>query len=247
MGLAISVSARWTVTYDFPMAFQLASVVPWGRRFDEYRAMFGLTDPDLGGRILGCGDGPASFNAEATAAGFDVVSVDPIYAFSSDDIRSRVEAVFDDMIDQTATNASDFTWGRGVADLEDLVEKRRSAMDGFLSDYEQGRAEGRYRAEGLPSLPFEDGAFELALCSHFLFLYGEQLSTEFHVDSLVELCRVATEVRVFPLLELGSVRSRHLPEVRSRLDERGVSTHIRTVDYEFQRGGNRLLIAGTQV
>ncbi|MGH1492932.1 MAG: SAM-dependent methyltransferase [Acidimicrobiales bacterium] len=225
------------------MGFQLASVVPWGRRFVEYRAMFDLTENDLGGRILGCGDGPASFNAEATAAGFEVVSVDPIYRFSADDIRSRVEEVFDDMIDQTTSNAADFTWGHGVVDLDDLTQKRRTAMEGFLGDYERGQAEGRYRAEKLPSLPFEDGSFDLALCSHFLFLYGEQLSTEFHLDSLVELCRVAKEVRVFPLLELGSLPSRHLDRVQSRLDELGVSTHIRTVDYEFQRGGNRLLIA----
>ena len=46
--------------------FTLDQVVPWGRSFDEYRAMFAMTDMDLTGRILGCGDGPASFNREAT-------------------------------------------------------------------------------------------------------------------------------------------------------------------------------------
>ena len=39
--------------------------------------MFRLSDDDLAGRTLGCGDGPASFNAEATAAGHNVVSCDP--------------------------------------------------------------------------------------------------------------------------------------------------------------------------
>ncbi len=229
------------------MPFQLETVVPWGRRFDEYRAMFALTKEDLQGRILGCGDGPASFNAEATADGFHVVSIDPIYAYSAEDIRSRVEAVFDDMVDQTAANASDFTWGRGIVDLEDLADKRRTAMEGFLGDFEGGRSEGRYKAGELPNLPFENDSFDIALCSHFLFLYGEQLSTEFHVDSLIELCRVAKEVRVFPLLELGSLPSRHLPLVQARLDGLGVNTHIATVDYEFQRGGNQVLIASAQV
>lgn len=228
------------------MPFQLETVVPWGRRLEEYLAMFALTDDDLGGQILGCGDGPASFNAEATAAGVDVVSVDPIYAFSVDDIRSRVEAVFDDMIDQTATNAADFTWGRGVTDLDDLADKRRTAMDNFLDDYVHGRARGRYQQGELPHLRFEDDSFDLALCSHFLFLYGQQLSTEFHVDSLVELCRVAKEVRVFPLLELGSTPSRHLPLVQAALDRVDIETHIRTVDYEFQRGGNQLLVASAR-
>ena len=45
------------------MAFTLSAVVPWGRAFDEYVAMFQLTDDDIGRSLLGCGDGPAAFNA----------------------------------------------------------------------------------------------------------------------------------------------------------------------------------------
>ena len=48
---------------------KLEQVVPWGRSLAEYRAMFALSEADLQRRILGCGDGPASFNAEMTAAG----------------------------------------------------------------------------------------------------------------------------------------------------------------------------------
>ena len=225
------------------MGFRLSEVVPWGRRFEEYRAIFGLSDDDLSGSLLGCGDGPASFNAEAAKIGIEVVSVDPIYAFSEGEIRARVESVFDDMVNQTAVNAEDFTWGSGVDDLDDLVAKRRTAMELFLSDYEAGRAAGRYRSEQLPQLSFPDGTFDLALCSHFLFLYGEQLSTQFHVESLAELCRVAREVRVFPLLELGSLPSRHLAPVRSLLAELGIATRLQIVGYEFQRGGNQLLVA----
>ncbi len=58
------------------MAFTLDKVVPWGRSLDEYRRMFALTDSDLEKRILGCADGPASFNAELTANGGSVVSCD---------------------------------------------------------------------------------------------------------------------------------------------------------------------------
>ena len=45
------------------MPFTLDQIVPWGRSFDEYVKMFALTEADLEKRILGCGDGPASFNA----------------------------------------------------------------------------------------------------------------------------------------------------------------------------------------
>jgi hypothetical protein len=63
--------------------FTLDRVVPWGRSFDEYRRMFALTDADLTSSIVGCADGPASFNAEATARGHSVISCDPIYRFST--------------------------------------------------------------------------------------------------------------------------------------------------------------------
>jgi hypothetical protein len=69
---------------------KLGESIPWGRSFDEFRLMFGLSEGDLAGRILGCGDGPASFNAEATALAHFVISCDPIYAFSLEEIRRHV-------------------------------------------------------------------------------------------------------------------------------------------------------------
>jgi hypothetical protein len=39
----------------------------WCRSLGEYRRMFSLSDADLHGQLPGCGDGSASFNAEATA------------------------------------------------------------------------------------------------------------------------------------------------------------------------------------
>jgi len=51
------------------MAFELTHAVPWGRSFDEYVAMFALSDDDLQRRLLGCADGPASFNCELTRRG----------------------------------------------------------------------------------------------------------------------------------------------------------------------------------
>jgi hypothetical protein len=58
------------------MAFSLDRVALWGRSFGEYQKMFALTEAQLSACILGCGDGPASFNAEATMLGADVTSVD---------------------------------------------------------------------------------------------------------------------------------------------------------------------------
>ena len=56
------------------MAFKYETVVPWGRSFEEYQRMFALTEQDLNLRIVGCGDGPASFNAHMAERGRRVVS-----------------------------------------------------------------------------------------------------------------------------------------------------------------------------
>jgi len=67
------------------------------------------------------------------------------------------------------------------------------------------------------------------------------LSGAFHMRSIRELCRVAAEVRIFPLLEMGSVNSRHLDAVLASLRDGGYYCSVETVPYEFQRGGNIML------
>jgi hypothetical protein len=59
--------------------------------------------------------------------------------------------------------------------------------------------------------------------------------------SLFELCRVAEEVRIFPLLELGSRKSRYSELVLNILEQQGYSVEILPVEYEFQKGGNEML------
>jgi SAM-dependent methyltransferase len=222
------------------MSFTLSQVVPWGRSFEEYVAMFALTDADLGGRILGCGDGPASFNAVLAKRGGRVVSVDPLYRFSRDDIRERIRRTSTEVLEQTRKNAHEFIW-TSIKSVEGLGCLRMAAMEEFLLDYPQGVVEKRYVEGELPHLPFRDRSFDLAVCSHLLFLYSEQLSEDFHVESIQELCRVASEARVFPLLELGSKKSRHVPAVMTRLAAAGYAVSIETVPHEFQRGGHQMM------
>jgi hypothetical protein len=154
------------------MTMKLNEVIPWGRSFEEYRRMFALTDEDLGGRILGCGDGPASFNAEATALGHRVVSSDPIYSFSAAEIGRRVEECYDRVISQVMWNPEAFVWGY-FRDADHLGECRLAAMRTFMADFEAGKQEDV--AASLPKLPFHDRQFSLAVVSHLLFLYCFQL------------------------------------------------------------------------
>jgi SAM-dependent methyltransferase len=227
--------------------------------------MFALTDADLDRTILGCGDGPASFNAEMTHLGHQVTSIDPIYQFSAAEIRGRVQAVYDPVLEQVRLHAGQFVWTQ-FPDPEALGRSRWATMQRFLADYDQGQAVGRYRPHALPRLPFADQQFDLALCSHLLFLYSQQRSLTFHLQSILELVRVAAEVRIFPLVTLAGERSPHLPAVLATLNDPAwvaelvqvraaqsrqaaaerviapqIAATIEPVAYEFQRGGNEML------
>ncbi len=222
------------------MPFTLDQIVPWGRSFKEYVRMFSLTDTDLGKRIIGCGDGPASFNAAMCRQGKKVVSVDPLYQFSGEQIRERVQEAYRTIMEQLEANQAAYTWTT-IRSPQDLGRIRMKSMEAFLRDFERGKTEGRYRPHELPELPFADGEFDLALCSHLLFTYSGQLSADFHAQAVLEMCRVAREVRVFPLLDHGGQPSPHVEPVCQLIEEHGGRFVVKSVDYRFQRGGNQML------
>lgn len=219
----------------------LEEVVPWGRSKGEYLGMFDLTSHDLNTKILDCAAGSASFNAETAREGFEVISCDPIYRFAAGEIEARIHETFDALIANAEANRDEFVWD-AISSPEHLGEVRMRAMQRFLEDFPRGLAEGRYVADGLPDLGFGDGRFDLALCSHFLFTYTRQLSLDFHVACIEEMCRVAREARIFPLLEAYGGKSPLLEPVVDTLRERGYRAEVRRVPYEFQRGGNEMLV-----
>jgi hypothetical protein len=191
-------------------------------------------------RIVGCGDGPASFNAEARRCGIKVVSFDPTYLWETAQIRDRITATYEEILDQTRRNADEFVWD-SIRSVEELGRVRMAAMQAFLDDYVLGRVEGRYVAAELPALPVADASFDLALCSHFLFLYTNQLGEAFHRSAIQEMCRVAAEVRILPLLALGGRRSPYVDQTVDDLRNSASEVSIENVPYEFQRGGNQIM------
>jgi hypothetical protein len=202
--------------------------------------MLALSDADMKCSIVGCADGPASFNAEATARGCAVISCDPIYRFTPDQIGQRIRDTTEIVVEQTRRNQHEFVW-TSVRSIEELRDIRLASMNTFLHDFDSDHRGGRYVAAELSQLPFVNASFRLALCSHFLFLYSEQLSEAFHVAAISEMTRVADEARIFPLLALGGARSNHVAAVSERLQRAGHAVRIEKVDYEFQRGGNEMM------
>lgn len=202
--------------------------------------MFVLRDRELDQRIVDCGAGPASFACEAARRGTHVVACDPLYQWEASQIRERIAATSVNILEQTRQNHHEFVWDV-IRSIEELGAIRMAAMSAFLDDYDAGRESGRYVNAGLPALPFADRSFDLALSSHFLFLYTTQLGDTFHRQAIAEMCRVATEVRIFPLLALGGQASPLVDLITDDLGRAGFHASIEQVPYEFQRGGNKMM------
>ncbi len=222
------------------MGLKLEKVIPWGRSMPEYVRMFNLTPDDLKLNILDCASGPASFNAEMIREGYKVISCDPVYQFSVEEIQARIQDTYQTVIEGVRANLDSYVW-QDIQSPEHLGEIRMAAMQQFLADFPQGQKEGRYLTDSLPTLPFDTDRFDLALCSHFLFTYSDQFSLQFHLDSILEMCRVAPQVRLFPLLNISGEISPNLAPVMTELEKRGYTLKVEQVPYQFQKSGNQML------
>lgn len=222
------------------MVMELEKVVPFGRSMDEYKNMFVLSASDLNKKIVGVGDGPASFNAQMYDLGKTVVSIDPLYVFRAEEIENQFYSVVDNIIAQVKATPSDWVWSYHKSP-EHLKENRVKVLRRFVSDYEKGKAQGRYIVGELPKLGFADREFQLAVCSHFLFLYSDHLTYEFHRASVLEMARVASEVRIFPLLTLVLKVSPYVQPLIDELKSQGFAVGVEKVGYELQRDGSEML------
>jgi len=215
-------------------------VLVTSRSLVEYRAMFALTEHDVAGPLLDCCAGAAGLVAEASAAGGRAVAADPVFAQGVERVAAAVReslAGGQQLIDD---HAGQFVWDwYGTRDRRDAMRAEAARL--FLADL--GHRPDRYIAAELPRLPFVDNAFDLALCSHLLFTWARRWDESWHRTALRELARVAHEARVFPLVRAGDGSpAPFLTSLVDSLRAEGFSVEIRRVEYEFQRGGNEMLI-----
>lgn len=222
------------------MSMKLDEVVPFGRSFDEYKHMFALSESDLEKKIIGVADGPACVNAEFHALGKEYISVDPLYTYSAEEINKRFDSVVDNVIEQVEASPNSWVWGYHK-NAQNLKNNRVKVMQKFAADFEKGMQDGRYLIGELPKLDVSDQQFDIALCSHFLFLYSEFFSYEFHLEAILEMLRIAKEIRIFPLLSLDVKKSDYVSPLLEELENMGYAVAVKKVNYEFQKGGNEML------
>jgi hypothetical protein len=203
--------------------------------------MFGLTEAEaLAGPVLDCPGGTGPFGAAVRERGGESVSVDPAYALPGEELVARTRAGLEHGVRYLEENRDSYVW-TFFPSLEDLKARRAAALEEFARDF--AGPDERYAIAALPRLPFGDRRFRLALSGYLLFAYPDHLDDADHEAALRELLRVTREeVRVFPLIDTAYVRYPGIDDLRRRLAADGADSEVRRVGYEFQRGGNEVLV-----
>lgn len=226
------------------MFYEQAGVAMTCRGFEEYRAMFGLTEAELAaGPILDVAAGGSSFTAEARGRGLEAIAVDPRYNGS---VLTWIDEAKDEIASSTAKLEAlkdRFDWSY-YGSIEQHRRGRESSLSKFASHVQSQDGAFCYKGGSLPSLPFEDDEFAFVLCSHFLFLYKEQFGYLFHEESVLELmrvCRPGGTVRIYPLVSLHWKPYEELEDLMEMIRRNGGSPALKSSGLPFIPGSNRLL------
>ena len=229
----------------------LPTVSFFGRTLEEYTRFFALDLAALRGRaLLDVAAGPSSFTVEAYKRGIDAVAVDPLYDRPHAALATQVREDYARMFFQMRAKPRLFKM-KSFATFDEAEADRRAAASRFLADYEGNIRHGRYVRASLPLLPFLDGAFDLVLCAHLLFIYGARFDFDWHVAACAELARVSNgEVRIHPVCgadggRCGSAAGKpyaELDRLRTELGSMGITSAVVPVNYEFFAGSTSMLV-----
>ena len=196
------------------MSIQLDQTVPVRPFVARVRIDVLASASDRRCRILDCAAGPASFNAELTAAGGTGLLVRPTVSihrtiqrqFSTlDHVIEQVRATPQNCLDVSSRPGGicDGTGSQSWTPLSPITARRGTDLSVVPC-----------------RLPFRR-AFDL--CPRPIFCFCTQTtSPDVSRDSVRALMRVAREVRIFPLIALRAERSQHLEPVCNQLQTRWV-------------------------
>ncbi len=212
-----------------------------GRTFDEYVRLFGLDDEALSvGRILDCPAGASSFTAEGTKLGYDITACDILYAMEREPLEKKAREDTEAALSWAYKVKENYNWEL-YGGIEAHRAGRLKALEAFIRDFSLRDQRNRYVAAELPRLPFSVKSFSLVLSGHFLFMYGDRLSFDFHLKSVRELLRVGREVRIYPLTGLDGKRWPHMDELVRTVTREGVAAVETAVPFEFLKGADTML------
>ncbi|GGF13609.1 hypothetical protein GCM10010954_10420 [Halobacillus andaensis] len=219
----------------------LEKIIFIGRTYEEYLDMFSLNEEALKGKkILDCPSGACSFTAVGRSKGMDITAADMAYDHSGAVLENKGKQDLHHAMEHMEKAKNNYIWSY-FQNIEELKKYRQSALENCTQDWKE--ASDRYLPVVLPELPFKDEEFELVLSAHFLFMYADRLTYEFHLRSLEELLRVTKEeVRIFPLVDLEGKRYKRMDDLVEHLSSQGYAVEEVNVSYEFQKNANSMLV-----
>jgi|GEM_PF-669213 hypothetical protein len=222
---------------------RLDHIVTVGRRFFEYNSIFLLDEFEPSAeKILDVGGGVSSFTYEAGERGFDVMSVDPIYAFDHYKLARKCEEDIEYSIKNLEKASHMLNWGKPIADFEHLRQARQSSYEMFLEDFKNNR--WRYLDAQFPYTPFivRDN-FTVSLVSHLLFIYDNHIDYDAHVSIIKEILRVTSkEIRIYPLINLSFKTSEFVARIMKDPLFAGVSFELRPTEYMILKGADNMMV-----
>ncbi|MGB3511038.1 MAG: hypothetical protein WBA93_17760 [Microcoleaceae cyanobacterium] len=74
---------------------------------------------------------------------YNVISCDPIYQFTADEIYQCIQATSENIIDQVKANYDTFVW-QNIHSPENLLKVRMATMEKFLLDFPDGSLQKCY-------------------------------------------------------------------------------------------------------
>lgn len=211
------------------------------RSFAEYERMFSLTDLEIG-NVLDVAAGASSFTATVLENGIDAYAVDPQYDKSAEKLYKDGLQELSESRKKLLRAHKLFNW-KMYHSIDKLMENRATSLAQFIKSYKEEPT--RYVRGQLPNLPFEEEQFSLILCSHFLFLYGEQFPIDFHEKAIVELSRICRQdgrIQIYPLVGFDGQLFSGLNELLQRLSLRLLRCKLVEVDFEFVNGATQMLV-----
>ncbi len=211
----------------------------WIYNLSDYQQIFALTDQDLQKKTLDFASGISSVNAELYAQGQTIVSVDPNYRLSPKDMQVQARQILQDNITYLRQHLDSLP-APHAAFADTLIVQWRHSTEQFIADYELGKKQGRYLTIDYSPFTKLDQTFELLLCTDFLFNSTQSLKSSSQ-DIMNELCKLAVEVRIFPLPEVKTTVAAELGPIMLALQNRNFGVEIRAVNYPMRKDANAIL------
>lgn len=132
----------------------LERIVFIGKTFEEYYAMFSLSEEELHGKkILDCPAGACSFTVISNKSNLDITACDIAYFHSDEDLKNKGLQDIEHAMEHLQKVQSNYEWDY-FKDREDLKYNRLRALYDCTNDMKESSE--RYIPVTLPSLPFKN-------------------------------------------------------------------------------------------